>query len=31
MNIFNKIFGKQELTEEDYATQDESYLIGEDY
>jgi hypothetical protein len=30
MKIF-EIFNKKEFTDEDYATADESYLIGEDY
>jgi hypothetical protein len=30
MSIFD-IFKKRNLTEEDYATEDESFLVGDDY
>jgi hypothetical protein len=31
MKIFDVLFRKENIKEEDYATADESYLIGEDY
>jgi hypothetical protein len=31
MNILDKLFKKEDFSEEDYATADESILIGDDF
>jgi hypothetical protein len=31
MKIFDRLFKKEDFTEEDYATADESQLVGDDY
>jgi hypothetical protein len=31
MKILDKLFNKQDFSEEDYATADESFLIGDDF